>query len=142
MTETLEAQVATRTRELSQALAAQGVVADRLRATFETSFIYQGFMDVDGTLRDANDRSLDGIKCRLQDVVGRPFWDTPWFARNSDVRERMRFAVAAAARGEVVRETVELDLPIGRRRFDFSLRPVKNARGAIIGLVPEAIERD
>ncbi|MCE3270262.1 MAG: signal transduction protein: sensor, domain-like protein [Ramlibacter sp.] len=142
MTETLEAQVATRTRELSQALEFQGVVADRLRATFETSFIYQGFMDVDGTLRDANERSLEGIRCRLEDVVGRPFWQTPWFSSTPGMEERMRFAVAAAARGETVRETVELDLPIGRRRFDFSLRPVKNARGAIIGLVPEAIELD
>lgn len=142
MTETLEAQVAARTRELSQALEFKGLVADRLRATFETSFIYQGFMDVDGTLRDANERSLEGIRCRLEDVVGRPFWQTPWFSGTPGVEERIRFAVAAAARGETVREVVELDLPIGRRRFDFSLRPVKNARGAIIGLVPEAIELD
>ena len=142
LTETLEAQVAARTRELSQALELRSAVVDRLRATVQTSFIYQGFMDLEGKLLDANERSLEGIRCRLQDVVGRPFWETPWFTSTPGVEERIRFAVAAAARGEVVREIVELNLPIGRRRFDFSLRPVRNARGAIIGLVPEAIELD
>lgn len=140
MTETLEAQVKVRTVELSQALAAQGALTDRLRATFQTSLIYQGFTDVDGTLRDANQCSLDGIRCRLADVVGQPFWATPWFSGTPGAPENIRAAVAAAARGETVRHVVRLQLPTGLRRFDFSLRPVKNARGEIIGLVPEAVE--
>jgi PAS domain S-box-containing protein len=140
MTETLEAQVRARTEELSQALARQGEVADRLRATFETHLIYQGLLDLDGTLRDANARSLDDIRCRLADVAGRPFWDTPWFAQTPGAPEAIREAVAAALRGEKVQRVVELDLPVGRRRFDFSLRPVRNARGEIVGLVPEAVE--
>ncbi|MBE7368187.1 PAS domain-containing protein [Ramlibacter pallidus] len=140
MTETLEAQVRARTKELSEALVAQGVVADRLRTTFETSLSYQGFMDVDGTLRDANARSLADIRCSLADVVGRPFWETPWFEGTPGAAEAVRGLVARAARGESIRQEIEVQLPVGRRRFDFALRPVRNAAGEIIGLVPEAVE--
>ena len=139
MTDTLEGHVKARTQELSQALAAQEAVADRLRAAFETNLIYQGFLDVDGTLRDANARSLEDIRCRLEDVAGRPFWETPWFTATPGAAQAMRDAVAAARRGERVQRVLELELPVGRRRFDVSLRPVKNAKGEIIGLVPEAM---
>ena len=73
LTTSLERQVEERTNELRANV-------NRLRTTFETSYIYQGYMTRDGTLLDANNASLAGIQCRLEDVVGRPFWDTPWFA--------------------------------------------------------------
>ena len=137
--ETLEAQVKARTSELTRALEAQQAAADRLRAAFATELIFQGFMDVDGTLRDANPASLAAIRCRLEEVVGRPFWDTPWFTATPDVAETMRAGVQEARQGRTVRGNVTLDLPAGRRSFHFSIRPVANARGEIVGLVPEAI---
>ena len=35
---------------------------------------------------------------------------------------------------------LEVNLPIGTRRFDYSLRPVFNGRGEVIGVVPEAVD--
>ena len=119
---------------------AQGGIADRLRATFETTLIYQGFLDTGGILLDANTASLAGIQAKLNDVVGRPFWDTPWFTATPGMPELTRAAVAAAARGQAVQQRIDVQLPIGRRQFDFSLRPVFNARGAVIGIVPEAVD--
>jgi K+-sensing histidine kinase KdpD len=71
----LEHRVKQRTAELQASEA-------RLRAIFETSYIYQGLMTLDGVLLDANATSLTGIKSSLGDVVGKPFWDTPWFTQN------------------------------------------------------------
>jgi PAS domain S-box-containing protein len=140
LTETLEAQVSTRTAEVTRALAEQAAIADRLRATFGTSLLFQGFLDPDGTVRDANATSLLAIQATLQDVVGRPFWETPWFTGTPGASQQIQAAVGLAARGEVFRQEMEVDLPTGRRRFDFSLRPARNAQGYIIGLVPEAVE--
>lgn len=140
LNETLEVQVQKRTAELTRALAAQQEVADRLRAAFATDLLFQGLLDTDGTLRDANPASLAAIHCRLEDVVGKPFWDTPWFAATPGVPQRVRFAVEAAARGQTMREDLTVLLPGGLRRFHFSLRPMRNAKGELVGLVPEALE--
>jgi PAS domain-containing protein len=140
LNETLEAHVKSRTAELTRALAAQQDVADRLRATFATDLIFQGFVDPDGTLLDANPVSLAAIGKPLADVVGRPLWDTEWFSETPGMGARMHDAVAAAARGETVRFELQLSLPGGLRTFLFSLRPVFNGKGEVVGLVPEALE--
>jgi PAS domain-containing protein len=138
--ETLEAHVKMRTAQLERTLAAQSATADRLRASFESSLFYQGFMDVDGILLEANSASLAGVDAKLNDVIGRPFWETPWFARTPGLPEQMREAVATAARGEPVRRVIEAELEGGRHTFDFSLRPVRNGRGEIVGIVPEDLD--
>lgn len=140
LTDTLEAEVTTRTSQLTRALAAQAQAMDRLRATFETSLLYQGVLDPDGTVRDANATALRSIGAQLAEVVGQPFWDTPWFTGTADAADKVRALVASAAAGHAVREVMDLHLPGGPRRFDFSLRAVRNARGEIIALVPEAVE--
>ncbi|MBL0391364.1 PAS domain-containing protein [Ramlibacter monticola] len=137
--ETLEAQVKSRTADLTRALEAQHAAAERLRAAFASDLIFQGFMDVDGTLRDANPASLAAIRCRLEEVVSRPFWETPWFTATEGAPERIRAAVVEARQGRTVRGTMSVRLPGGERGFRFSIRPVSNARGEIVGLVPEAI---
>ncbi|MDB5944896.1 MAG: signal transduction protein: sensor, domain-like protein [Ramlibacter sp.] len=140
LNQNLEALVAARTTELSTAMAEQRAMIDRLRAMFETSFIFQGFMSPGGTLLDANAASLEVIRSRLDEVVGRPFWDTPWFHGTPGIAEEVHRAVQTAAGGQRVQQVIELDLPVGRRRFDLSLRPVLNARREVIGIVPEAID--
>lgn len=138
--DTLEAQVRLRTAQLERTIADQTAVADRLRATFETSLIHQGFLDTNGTLLDANTTSLKAIDARLNDVVGRPFWETPWFTGTPGLPEFAREAVAVALTGKPVRKQLDVNLRTGNRRFDYSLRPVFNARGEVVGLVPEAVE--
>ena len=138
--ETLEAHVKKRTEQLSEALRQQQLAADRLRATFETQMIYQGFVELDGTLRDTNGASLAAIGARLADVVGRRFWDTPWFTGTPGAPQAIRQAVEAAAGGLPVQMPLTLELPIGRRQLHVSLRPAANERGEIVGIVPEAID--
>ena len=136
--DSLEISVTSRTAELTRALEAQQAAADRLRAAFATDLIFQGFMDSDGTLRDANPASLAAIRCQLGDVVGRPFWETPWFAQTEGASQRMREAVEEASRGSTASGTMTVRLPDGERTFRFLVRPVRNARGQVVGLVPEA----
>jgi PAS domain S-box-containing protein len=138
--DTLEAQVRQRTQALTRALEAQNEAAARLRATFHTGLIYQGFLDVDGVLLDANPTSLAGIGRSLEEVVGRPFWETPWFTATPGLPEAVREAVTTARRGEAVTRVFEVNLPTRRQTFEFHLRPAFDAQGRVIGLVPEALE--
>jgi PAS domain-containing protein len=140
LNETLEAHVKHRTAELTRALEAQNAVADRLRATFATDLIFQGFLDREGTVLDANPASLAAIGKTLAEVVGRPMWETEWFSATPGMPARLREAVASAAQGQTMRSEVRLNLPHGARTFLFSLRPVFNAKKEVVGLVPEGLE--
>jgi signal transduction histidine kinase len=44
------------------------------------------------------------------------------------------------ASGKTVSESITLNLPDGARTFDFSMRPLFDAAGAVVAIVPEAIE--
>jgi PAS domain S-box-containing protein len=112
----------------------------RLRSVFETSFQFQGLLTPEGNLVDANPMSLSATESDLADIRGVPFWRTPWFLATPGMPEQIEAAVAVAAGGGSVRREITLNLPNGRRIFDFSLRPVLNPAGAVIGIVPEAME--
>jgi PAS domain S-box-containing protein len=132
--ERLEAQVSERTAELRAKEA-------RLRTVFETSYTFQGLLSIDGTLLDANATSLAGIAMSFADVVGKPFWDTPWFTGTPDMPDIVRAAIAAVAGGAAVRREIHVNLPVGGWRwFDFQMRPVGDGDGNVVAIVPEAVE--
>ena len=133
LTASLERQVEERTAALSAGEA-------RLRAIFETNHQYQGLLSPEGMVIDANRTSLDGINVSLDDVVGKYFWETPWFTETPGMSEMVREAVEAVAAGETVRREFRVNLPIGWRSFDFGMRPVHDALGAVVAIVPEAVD--
>lgn len=140
LNEQLEALIAERTAALSQAVSALESLVQRMRTTLQTSFIYQGYLSPEGTVLESNAELLAGIDVTIEDVVGKPFWDAPWFTSTPGASNMVKHALAKVARGEGMRRRIELDLPGGRRTFDFSLRPVKDEHGRVIGIVPEAVD--
>jgi len=130
----LERQVEARTAELRASEA-------RMRAVFETSYQFQGLVSLDGRLIDANGASLAAIGARLDDVRGLAYQTTPWFAATPGMADKVRALMRAAAAGETVRQEICLNLPVdGWRWFDLTMRPLCDADGAIIAIVPEAVE--
>jgi PAS domain S-box-containing protein len=110
----------------------------RFRAIFDQTFQFIGLLDVRGTLLEANQTALSFAGVRSQDVIGRPFWDTPWWAHSPQIQERLREAVRAAARSEVVRfEATHVSRDGQLHHIDFSLKPVHDAAGAVVLLIPE-----
>ena len=129
----LERRVTERTAELQ-------VIETRFHNMFETSFQLQGLLALDGTLLDTNLTSLAVIENVFADVAGKLFWETPWFTATPGMPERVRANVAAAARGETVRQEVSVRVPAGLRTFDFSIRAMRDPDGTIIAIVPEAVD--
>ncbi|MDB4882553.1 MAG: luxQ 3, partial [Gemmatimonadetes bacterium] len=110
----------------------------RLRAIFDGTNEYVGLLAPDGTMLEANRSSLEFAGNSRQDVVGRPFWDTPWFTPTPGAPEFVRRSVERAASGETVRFEAELRRPSGElAAFDISLHPIRDAHGDVVLIVPE-----
>ncbi len=78
---------------------------------------------------------------QLQDVIGKPFWQTPWFAGTPGMSDLVRDAIPLVAAGEVVRREIHVNLPQGGWRwFDFQMRPVRDSHNNVVAIVPEAVE--
>jgi PAS domain S-box-containing protein len=117
----------------------QRVVAQaQLRAIYDGTSEYIGLLSLDGTLLDANRASLEFIAKERDDVVGLPFWETPWFAYTPGAPEAVRDGVMRAAMGESVHYETLLVRHTGESRtFDMSLHPIRNQEGDVMFVVPE-----
>ena len=110
----------------------------RLSAIYENTLEYIGFLSPDGTLLDVNQAALAFGPSAREEVVGLPLWETVWFANTPGAPERLRAAIARAAAGEAFRTEWELRRPSDEVViFDFSLRPVRDAAGAVAAIIPE-----
>jgi PAS domain S-box-containing protein len=133
LNEILELRITERTAQLESNEA-------QMRAILETSHQYQGLLNLHGDLLFANKTALAGIRTEASAVLGKPFWDTPWFSGTEGMGAAVRDAFIAVMRGEEVQIEMLLRLPIGERYFDFTMRPLRNQHGTIIGAVPDAID--
>lgn len=125
----------TELRRSTQALAES---ERRFHALFDHAFEYLGLLAPDGTVLDVNQTALDAIDRTRTDVVGRPFWEAPWWSYSTQMRERVKSAVSAVAAGEFVRFEASQPLPGGALiEIDFSLKPVKDETGQVVLLISE-----
>lgn len=131
--EELERQVAERTAALAQSEA-------QIRTVAASSHLYQWLLSTDGQLLYANATSLAGIGSQLDEVAGVPFWETPWFNATPGMLSIIKAGVATAAGGGSDKLSMQLHLPGGIRSFDFSIRPALDEAGAVVGIVPEAVD--
>jgi len=110
----------------------------RFHAIFDQSFQFIGLLATDGTLLEANHAALEFSGVGESDVIGKPFWDSPWWRHDAAMQDKLREAVGAAAGGRTVRfEATHLDRGGNIRYIDFSLKPVTDTSGRVVQLIPE-----
>jgi PAS domain S-box-containing protein len=110
----------------------------KFRAVFDHMFQLIGILTPDGALVEANRTALDAIGINLSDVVGQPFWDTPWWTHSPQLQRQLKDATVRAAAGELVRFEAEHILVDGSSIFvDFSMKPVLDETGKVVALIPE-----
>ena len=112
----------------------------QMRAIFETTHLYQALLEPNGNVLYANQTSLAAIDATLAEVISKPYWDAPWFAQTDGSGALVREAFYDAMRGENVRLEISVKLRKGDRFLDLTMRPVRDQRGTILGVVPEAID--
>lgn len=110
----------------------------RFHAIFNQTYEFVGLLRPDGVLLEANETALEFVGRNLSDVAGRPFWDTPWWDVSPEVRNRLKDAIAEAAKGNFVRYETEHRAGDGSvATFDFSLKPVFDENGRVVLIIPE-----
>ena len=67
----------------------------RFRGIFDQTFQFIGLMRTDGTLIEANRTALAFAGSVKQDVIGKPFWETPWWVHSPELQARLRAAMLA-----------------------------------------------
>jgi PAS domain S-box-containing protein len=108
----------------------------RLHAIFDHHYQLTGLVDTEGRLLAANRTALHFTGAEESEVIGRYFWDGPWWDPSQS--PELRNAVERAANGEFVRfETTHPAADGEIRVIDFSLSPVRDDDGHVIYIVPE-----
>jgi PAS domain S-box-containing protein len=111
---------------------------ERFRGIFDQTFQFIGLMTAEGTLLEANRTAVQFAGVDEKDVIGRPFWDTPWWSHSPELQQRLRNAVREAAAGKTVRFEATHPAADGTTSWiDFSLKPLFNSAGEVTLLIPE-----
>ncbi len=109
----------------------------KFEAVFNQSGIFAGIMDLDGTLREANDLSVEGCGYTRGEVLDRALWETPWWRGSEAAKARIREAAREAAAGSVFREELPYWLADGTERIvDFAMYPIRDRAGSVIHIHP------
>ena len=128
-------------RDVTERKQAENALADserRFRAIFDSSYQLICLLEPDGTLVKANQTALDLGGLRIDDVIGRPFWETHWWRYSTEVRNRLKAAVMEAAQGTSVGyEENVLGANNVIRTIEFTLNPVKNQQGEVVFIISE-----
>ncbi len=113
----------------------------KFESVFNQSGIFCGILDLNGDLREVNDLAVDVCGYTREDVLGRPFWKTPWWRGAEEVQARIRVAAERAVVGEVFRETLRYWLADGSERLvDFAMHPIRDDKGLVRFLYPTGID--
>lgn len=110
----------------------------KFRAILDHTYQFIGLMLPDGTLVEANRTALVFAGIEETDVLGKPFWETPWWTHSPEMQEKLKAGVEEAVRGNFVRFEASHRAADGTLHYiDFSLKPILDKEGKVIFLVPE-----
>lgn len=109
----------------------------RYNAILEDPNILTGVLDTEGRLVKQNKTAMEYIDAEMEDVVGTPFWETPWWP--PDMRPVIQEKIEQAMNGEYVDYEADLTKPNGESYIVSGvIRPVTDENGEITSLVVSA----
>ena len=127
-----------RTAELQREVQLRRESEQKTRAVLDQTFEFIGMLTPDGVLLDVNRTALDFAGIERTEVLGKPFWETPWWIHDRELQGKVLQAVRSAAHGRPVRfDATHRDRTGSIRHIDFSVKPVYDEQGKLIFLVPE-----
>lgn len=108
----------------------------RLRGIFDATYQFVGLLSPEGIVVEANRTALRFAGVDREDVLGRPFAETPWWT-DPVARAQIEDGIRRAASGEFVKFETTHDAGGHRMVVDFSLSPVADDHGNVVFLIPE-----
>ena len=92
---------------------------------FNESYHFIGILDRNGIVRDINKTALDLVGISLDDVLGKPFWDTVWWNHSEELKDLLRTSVELTKSGKTSLFEAEHFDKAGKSIFvDVSIKPI------------------
>ncbi|OEU69239.1 MAG: histidine kinase [Desulfovibrio sp. S3730MH75] len=108
------------------------------KGVVDQSMQFMGVLATDGTLLEVNTAALALGKIASEDVVGKPFWEGPWWQEPKALIPMLQDGIRRAADGQTIRRQIATHLAEEEVRFiDFSLKPAFGIDGKILYLIAE-----
>lgn len=127
--------------ERKQAEAALRESERKFSAIFDQTFELLGLIGLDGVVQEINQSALDSIAAQKNDIVGKKFWETPWWKHSQELQHQLRESIERAASGQFVRYEVPFPDSKGELMVtDFSLKPVFDEAGRVVMLIAEGYD--
>ncbi|MBI9111721.1 cache domain-containing protein [Maridesulfovibrio ferrireducens] len=131
----LEGHDVTALKEVQEQLAISEAM---FKGVFDQSLHFMGVLSVDGTLLEVNNAALLIRNVSVSDVLGKPFWEGPWWQEPKALIPMLKDGVRRAADGQTIRRQIATHSEEGEARYiDFSLKPAFGANGEMLFLIAE-----
>ena len=131
-----------RADERERRLLADAAAANaKFQAFFEQGALLAVIMELDGTIVAANRLSWEGCGYRRDQIVGKRFWEGPWWASSPALARQMKAAAAQAIAGSTFRgETSYFVADGSERTADITIVPIKDETGKVLFVAPTGID--
>ncbi len=83
---------------------------------------------------------MGGCGFTREQIVGKPFWEGPWWAPSQALAERIRAASAKARRREFRDEMPYFVADGSQRMADVTIQPIKDGTGRVLFVAPTGID--
>lgn len=116
-------------------ISAQKQTFVRLQTVLDTVPIFAGVLDKTGVVTLVNEQSVKVISCKKEDVVGKVFWDCPWWIDLPQNQQRLKKAHAKAIAGFPQKFDIDYAFfengELKHGWVDFAMNPVFNSAGSV-----------
>ena len=131
---TRQRQIEERERDL---LANAAEANAKFHAFFDQGALFAGIMDLDGTILEPNRLSWEGCGFTKEEIVGKPFWEGPWWTPSPELVAKIKAASEQAAAGHTFREELPYFVADGSQRVaDVTIQPIRDETGRVLFLAP------
>jgi PAS domain S-box-containing protein len=113
----------------------------RLRDIISSLFGFVGLFSLDGWMLDCNRPPLKNTGVKMEDLLNRPFWETPGWVQDPREQARVKEMMQRAAQGELVQFETKLLLPGDRYLItDLTFGPLRDPHGTICNVIGHGVD--
>ena len=124
-----------------QLLAETAEANAKFHAFFDQGALFAGILDLNGSVLDANRLSWEAYGYAREQIVGKPFWEGPWWAPSAPLVEQIKAGSAQAAAGQTFRAELPFFMADGSERvLDVMIQPIRDDTGRVLFLAPTGVD--